>query len=149
MTVPKTTQKTTLPTLEQAKSLAKTLRRHLAETGEAIAHGEALERVAKTHGFKDWNTFHAALRDRLPEEWTPGRKVSGTYLSRPFTATIKRAAPTRPGWVRLTLDLDVAVDVVTSERFSNLRKRISCTIGPKRTTKECTSDGAPHMILDH
>lgn len=138
----------TLPTLSEAKTLAKTLRHRLAEAGETLPYAEALERTAKAHGFRDWNAFHAAIRDRVPEAWRSGARVSGRYLSQPFTATVKRAVAQPAGWVRLTLDLDQAVDVVRSERFSNHRKRISCTIGQNRTTKETTSDGVPHMVLD-
>jgi hypothetical protein len=46
------------------------------------------------------------------------------------------------------LDLDHPVDVVTFDSFSNLRKRIRGTVGPDGRSKEITSDGTPHLVLD-
>lgn len=137
-----------LPTIEQAKQAAKLLREALADQGEAISHAQALERVAQQHGFRDWNAFHAEMRDRPPPGWTAGGRVTGRYLSQPFTATVLRADQLRPGWFRLVLDLDEAVDVVRFESFSNLRKRIRVEVGPEGHSKERTSDGAPHVALD-
>ena len=74
--------------------------------------------------------------------------MQGCYLSQPFEATVVAVESLRPGWFRLTLDLDEAVDVVTFDGFSNFRKRIRGVIGPAGTTRERTSDGVPHLTLD-
>jgi hypothetical protein len=137
-----------LPTVARAKQAAKLLRVTLAEQGEAISHAQALERVAQQHGFRDWNAFHAQMRDRPPQGWTAGGRVTGRYLSQPFTATVLAADQFRPGWFRLVLDLDKAVDVVRFDSFSNLRKRIRVEVGPEGHSKERTSDGTPHVALD-
>lgn len=133
-----------LPTLAEAKRQAKALR---AEGGE-LSHAQALERVAQTHGFRDWNGMHAAIRDLLPAIWAVGGRVSGRYLGQPFRATVRTAEPARPGWVRLVLDLDEAVDVVRFDSFSNLRKQIRVVVGPNGHAQEQTSDGEPHVVLD-
>lgn len=138
-----------LPTISEAKQEARHLRAAFAEQGEAISHAQALERVAQRHGYRDWNAFHAALRDRSPQRWEAGRRVTGRYLSQPFTATVLAADQFRPGWFRLVLDLDAAVDVVRFDSFSNLRKRIQTEVGPEGHSKERTSDGTPHVVLDH
>ncbi len=137
-----------LPTLVQAKSQAKRLREDLAAEGARISHAQALEKIAHRHGFRDWNAFHAAIRDLPPEGWNPGGRVTGTYLSQPFAATVLSAEQLRPGWFRLALDLDEAVDVVRFESFSNLRKQIRIVVGPNGQSRERTSDGTPHIVLD-
>lgn len=138
-----------LPTAAWAKAQAKRLREDLAAEGTSISHAQALERVAHQHGFRDWNALHAAIRDRPPQGWTSGGRVTGRYLSRPFAATVRSADLLRPGWFRLNLDLDEAVDVVRFESFSNLRKRITVIVGPDGYSRERTSDGTPHIELDH
>ncbi|ABG33622.1 hypothetical protein CEP88_10105 [Roseobacter denitrificans] len=137
-----------LPTITQAKQEAKRLRARLFEQGVGISHAQALERVAQRHGLRDWNAFHAVLRDRPPQGWKVGGHVTGRYLSQPFAATVLSAEPLQPGWFRLVLDLDEAVDVVRFDSFSNLRKRIRVEVGPKGHSKERTSDGTPQIMLD-
>jgi hypothetical protein len=137
-----------LPSLPEAKSQAKTHRREHADQGTEISHSQSLEWVARQHGFRDWNAFHAAIGDRPPAAWTPDGRVTGTYLSQAFKATVVSSAPVSPGWFRLTLDFDEPVDVVHFDSFSNFRKRVQCVVGPSGTTKEKTSDGQPHVVLD-
>lgn len=136
-----------LPALADAKRQAKRLRADLATQGVQISHSESLEALAHRHGFRDWNTFYAAIRDRAPVGWHPGGRVTGFYLSQPFAATVLSADQMRPGWYRLVLDLDEAVDVVRFESFSNLRKQIRIEVGPDGRSKERTSDGRPQLAL--
>jgi hypothetical protein len=42
------------------KNQAKTLRAFLSSLGVTITHSQALEAVARMHGFKDWNTASAS-----------------------------------------------------------------------------------------
>ncbi len=137
-----------LPTRAEAKAEAKRLRAERAADGAQITHAQALEIVAHRYGFRDWNAAHAAIRDRTPKAWNAGGRVAGTYLSQPFTATVLSAEPLQPGWVRLTLNLDEAVDVVQFESFSNLRKQIRIVVGPNGQSRERTSDGTPHAVLN-
>lgn len=137
-----------LPTLAEAKQNAKQLRSLLAEQSTVISHSEALERIAAQNGFKDWNTLHAAIANRPPEGWVLGGRVRGRYLSQPFDATVVGMQAQRPGWFRLELALDTAVDVVTFDSFSNMRKNISGSVGPDGTSVERTSDGVPHLAIE-
>lgn len=137
-----------LPTIATAKKEAKRLREALAGEGTAISHAQALERIAHGHGFRDWNALHAEMSDRPPQGWTAGGRVTGRYLLQPFAATVLAADQFRPGWFRLVLDLEQAVDVVRFESFSNLRKQIRVEVGPEGHSKERTSDGTPHVELD-
>lgn len=137
-----------LPTLIEAKELAKALRKRLATDGAVLSHSQALERVAQDHGFRDWNGLHAAIEAAGPNGWIVGARVTGQYLAQPFAATVRSSEHLRPGWYRLVLDLDEAVDVVRFETFSNLRKQIRVEVGPLGHSKERTSDGTPHVELD-
>ncbi|MBF9031010.1 hypothetical protein HKCCE3408_11450 [Rhodobacterales bacterium HKCCE3408] len=137
-----------LPSIAQAKREAKRLRGALAEQGQAISHAKALEHIAHQHGFRDWNAFCAKMRDHPARAWTAGGQVTGRYLSQPFAATVLAADQISPGWFRLVLELDEAVDVVRFDSFSNLRKQIRVDVGPDGYSKERTSDGRPHIELD-
>lgn len=137
-----------LPTSATAKSRAKALRAELAKQGTDIGHAQALELIAREHGFRDWNSLKAAIGDRPPEEFVPGGKIEGSYLSQPFKATVVAVEMLRPGWFRLTLELDTPVDVVTFDSFSNYRSRLQTVVGPEGTSREKTSDGEPHVRLD-
>ena len=88
-----------LSTLSQAKDKAKRLRAFLAGQGEAIGHARAPAAgvVARDYGFRDWNALHAAIRDRPPQYWTPGGRVTGRYSSQPFE---RDGAYGRPGPAR-------------------------------------------------
>lgn len=139
---------TQLPTLPEAKAQARRLRAGLQAEGREITHAQALELIAAQLGFRDWNTLHAAIGNRPPEGFAIGGRVRGAYLSQPFAATVVGAERLGPGWFRLDLDLDEAVDVVTFDSFSNFRKRIRGTVGPAGTSKERTSDGQPQLRID-
>ena len=137
-----------LPTLGEAKLLAKRLRDDLAAAGVRSAHSQALEKTAHRHGFRDWNALHAAIRDLPPKGWRAGQRVSGHYLAQRFSAAILSADEMAPGWFRLVLDLDEAVAGVRLDGFSTLRKRIRAEVGPDGRSKERTSDGRAHIELD-
>ncbi|UWQ97234.1 hypothetical protein K3728_08495 [Rhodobacteraceae bacterium M385] len=133
-------------TIAQAKDQAAQLRREMAEQGRPMGQGKALEQVAKRHGFHDWNTMSAALGKAAV---TVGDRVTGRFMGQPFTGEVREMSELRPGWVHLSLHLDEAVDVVTSDAFSNLRKRVRGVVGPKGQSVEKTSDGQPHLQLDN
>lgn len=136
------------PSAAQAKDQAKRLRNKMAEDGAEIGHARSLELVAHQHGFRDWNTMLATIGNGTPKGWASGDKVKGTYLSQPFTGEVVSISIMKPGWFRLELHLDEAVDVVTSDGFSNFRSRIRGVIGPKGHSVERTSDGQAHLQID-
>lgn len=136
-----------LPSIESAKDQAKRLRARLEAEGLSVSHGKALELVARQLGYRDWNTLHAAIGNRPPVAWSVGDRVSGHYLSQPFAAEIVAVEVVRPGWFRLTLELDEPVDVVTFEGFSNFRRRVTGVVGPDGTSREKTSNGRPQLEL--
>lgn len=137
-----------LPSAIKAKDQARHLRAKMTKEGQPIGHAKSLELVAHQHRFRDWNTMIAIIGDRRSSEWEPGDAVKGTYLGKPFTAQVISVAMLRPGWFQLQLQLDEAVDVVASDGFTNLRRRIRGIIGPKGHSMERTSDGQPHLQMN-
>lgn len=143
------TQTIHLPTLNDAKAQAKRLRTQLQSDGTDISHSKSLELVASQHGYRDWNTFHAAIGNQPRALVSLGDKVSGIYLGQSIRGTVVSLETlNKGGWKRVGIELDTPVDVVTFESFSSFRKRINATIGPDGRTKEKTSNGQPHLILN-
>lgn len=138
-----------LPSIDVLKNQAKRLRAELDAGGTPIGYGRSLEILAHQHGYKDWNTLHAAVGSQplsCPVEL--GQKVSGMYLGQPFKGeVIAVQSLTRTGRFRVTFDFDQPVDVVTFDSFSAFRKRVSCVIGSDGKTIEKTSDGQPQLRL--
>lgn len=137
-----------LPSLDDLKTQAKRLRASLENDGDFISHSEALELIAHQHGFRDWNGLHAACGNRPPP--TPlaiGARVGGRYLGQEFAGEILGLETLSAGRIRITLDFDEPVDVVTFESFSAFRQRVSCVIGDDGKTAEKTSNGRPHLEL--
>jgi len=136
------------PPITQLKAQAKALRAALAAEGRPLSHAEALEQVARSHGFRDWNTIHAAAGNAPRPPVQVGQVVEGRYLNQPFLAEVLGLEQLSAGRYRLTLDLDKAVDVVTFDSFSNFRKRVVKVVDAAGQSPDRTSDGAPHLVLD-
>src|SRR5215510_2342837 len=76
------------PSISTLKSEARSLREERALAGSPLGHGQALEEIAKRHGYRDWNTASAALPERIAVPVQVGQRVKGTYLSRPFAGLV-------------------------------------------------------------
>ncbi len=140
---------THLPTIGALKEQAKRLRRDLAADGAVIGHSRSLELLAHQHGYKDWNTLHAAVGNRRPgSPVVPGQRVRGHYLGQPFEGEVKALESfSQADRFRIALHFDEPVDVVTFDSFSAFRQRVSCVIGPDGVTVEKTSNGEPQLRL--
>ncbi len=134
-------------TLEDYKSQAKTLRAQLGQ--DALSHAQALELVAKQHGFRNWNTLHGALGNRpLERTYTPGDRVSGAYLGHAFDGVVKSSERWgTAGHIRLTIRFDAPIDVVTFDSFSSYRQQVTAIIAQDGQSPRATSDGVPHLVL--
>src|SRR5690606_21885160 len=111
------------------KAEARVLREERQRAGTPIAHGAALEEVARRHGYRDWNTAHAALPERAAAPFQVGQRVKGSYLRQPFTGLIigvQLLSDMRHSQV--TVKFDKPVDVVTSSLFSAFRQRVTATV---------------------
>jgi Glyoxalase superfamily protein len=138
----------TKPTMDAAKAQAKALRAALTAEGRDISHGQALELVAKSQGYRDWNTLHAAIGNGPVPPVALGQVVQGRFLKQPFLAEVIGVKQLSDGRYEVVLDFDQPVDVVTFDSFSNFRSRVTKVIGPDGRSFEVTSDGNPHLVLD-
>ena len=133
--------------LSEAKSQAKALRDALVGQGTKISHAQALELVAHQNGARDWNTLHARLSRAEPRALQVNDEVKGQYLGQAFTGRI--VALSKVGLdLNVSLQLDVPVDTVRFESFSNMRRRIRGVIGPDGRSLQKTSDGVPQLVID-
>ncbi|MEP4546176.1 MAG: glyoxalase superfamily protein [Saccharospirillum sp.] len=134
-------------TVTSIKAQAKRLKAQLDASGETISHSHSLELLALHHGYKDWNTFSAALKQQSLPPVAVGEKVEGHYLEHPISATVVAVYPLEPGLFRIQLKLEEAVDVATSQLFSAWRKQIHAVIDCAGMTAETTLNGEPHLRL--
>ena len=137
----------TIPTIEDAKRLAKQLRDQIKTDGEIVSHSKSLELLAQQQGYRDWNTMHAAIEDQpssLPVK--VGQTIRGHYLGHAFTADVLAVQRQSNGSrYKVTLNLEKAVDVVTFDSFSAFRKRINATVNQDGATTERNSQGV-HIL---
>lgn len=136
------------PSIEAAKRQAKALRAGLSAQGRDISHSESLELVAKTAGFKDWNTLHASIGNQPRPPVAIGQIVTGRYLKQPFMAEVQGVTELSSGRFEVLLHFAEPVDVVTFDSFSNFRSRLRKVIGGDGMSFEKTSDGIAHLMLD-
>lgn len=138
------------------KRQAKRLRTLLKEQGRDISHGEALEMVARQHGFRDWNTLSAAGPEKPappPRNSAPpisvGSLVGGRYLNQPFVGEILSVTALADGeHFRISIHFAEPVDVVTFDSFSAYRRRVVATINRDGISPQRTSNGLPQMVID-
>lgn len=136
------------PSAQSLKAEARSLREERAQAGQPITHSEALEAVARAHGYRDWNTARAMLPDRLGAPVQVGDRVKGVYLGRPFTGLVLGVlAYSDMRHFQVTVKFDEPVDVSRSELFSALRQRVTATLDLHGVSPAHTSDGEPHMRL--
>jgi hypothetical protein len=137
-----------VPSLDQLKSQAKALRKTLSAEGRDISHSHALELVAKSLGFRDWNTLHAAVGNGPRPPVSVGQIVEGSYLKQGFLAEVTGVQTLSEGRYQVVLEFDAPVDVVTFDSFSNFRSRVTRVVDGSGRSYERTSDGVPHVVLN-
>lgn len=133
--------------IPELKAEARRLRAALAGEGVAISHSQALERVAQGHGWRDWNTAHAAAGNAPPPPVRPGDRVAGCYLGQDFRAEVRGVERLGENRFRVTLHFDEPVDVVVFDSFSNFRQRVVKVVDAWGESPDRTSDGQPHLRL--
>ncbi len=136
-----------LPSTEVLKQQAKRLRQTLKKTGVELGHSKSLEVLAQQYGARDWNTLQALAGNRL--QLRIGDRVQGRYLGQAFTGEVRGLSLRGDGQIRrVTLHFDTPVDVVIFESFSSFRQRVSGDIGWDACSVQCTSDGAPQLVVN-
>lgn len=132
----------------RAKARARTLRSEAAAIGKPISQGQALERVAKELGYRDWNTAAARLSNMPNLELHIGDIVSGRYLKQPFVGRVLGLRELHGGaGYHVELQFDEPVDVVEFDSFSNNRQRVQAMVNDAGVSWAKTSDGEPHLVV--
>lgn len=135
-------------TREQAKARAKIVRAERAAAGGPISQSAALERVAREHGYANWNAMSARLANAPESPLLVGDRVVGDYLKQPFEGVVVAVRAQAEGRaIAVSLEFDEAVDVVRFESFSNFRRRVNATISAEGVSYTKTSDGVPHLVV--
>ena len=134
------------PSIQTLKSEAKALRDERALSGTPLGQGQALEEIAKRHGYRDWNTASASLPERVVIPVQVGQRVKGTYLSRPFTGLVvgMRLLADMQHY-EVTIRFDHPVNVSKFASMVHNRQRVTATVGLNGVSLAHTSDGEPHM----
>jgi hypothetical protein len=135
------------PSIQTLKSEAKSLREERALAGTPLGQGQALEEIAKRHGYRDWNTASAALPDRVAIPVQVGQRVKGTYLGRPFAGLVlgMQLLPDMRHY-EVTVKFDKPVNVSKFD-WPMERLRVRATVNLDGISPAHTSDGEPHMRL--
>jgi hypothetical protein len=130
------------------KAEAKSLRAERALAGTPIGQGQALEEIARRHGYRDWNTAVAALPDRIQTPANVGTRVAGTYLGKPFTGLLigLQILPDMRHH-QVTVQFDAPVNVSKFASMVHNRSRVTATVDVRGVSPAHTSDGEPHMRL--
>ena len=137
------------PSIQTLKSEAKALREERARDGAPLNHGQALEEIARRHGYRDWNTASATLPERIAIPVQVGQRAKGTYLGRPFSGLViaMKLMPDMQHY-EVTVKFDQPVNVSKSELMGPIwRQRVRATVDLHGVSAARTSDGEPHMRL--
>ena len=136
------------PSIQTLKSEARALRETRAQAGTPMSHGQALEQVARAHGYRDWNTAHAALPDRQVTPFQVGSRVTGRYLEQPFTGRLLGVQLLGDGsHSKLTVQFDTPVNVTPDFMFATLRHRVTATVDAQGVTLAMRGNGQPQMTV--
>ena len=136
------------PSIQTLKSEAKALREDRALAGTPLGHGQALEEIARKHGYRDWNTASAALPERIAIPVQVGQRVKGSYLGRPFAGLVlgMQLLPDMRHY-EVTVKFDRPVNVSKFDSMVIERQRVKATVNLDGISPSHTSDGEPHMRL--
>lgn len=136
------------PSAQTLKSEAKALRAQAEGAGQTLSHGAALEQVARSHGYRDWNTARAALPDRVVSPWQVGQRVKGLYLDQPFTGMLVgvQLLGNLQNYT-VTIQFDTPVNVTPTFMFAALRHRVVSTIDMHGISNAMRGNGNPQLVL--
>ena len=136
------------PSAQTLKSEARSLREERALAGHPITHSEALEHVARAHGYRDWNTARAALPDRIAVPFQVGMRVHGRYLEQPFRGLLigVQLAHNMQAYT-VTVQFDEPVNVTPTFMFAAYRQRVVAAVDINGISPDRRGNGQPVMRL--
>ena len=133
--------------VQTLKSEAKALREVRSGAGEIMSHAQALEAVARAHGFRDWNTARARLPDRVFVPFQVGQHVHGTYLEQPFQGTLIGVQLQGDQHFKITVNFDEPVNVTPTFMFAAYRHRVVATVDARGVSPALRGNGKPQMVV--
>jgi hypothetical protein len=136
------------PSIQTLKTEARDLRETRALAGEALSHSAALEQIARSHGYRDWNTASASLPTSTVAPFQVGSKVVGTYLDQPFAGVLMGVQMLGDmQHFRLTIQFDAPVNVTPDFMFANNRHRVVSTVDSHGVSSALRGNGNPQMVV--
>ena len=136
------------PSAQTLKSEAKALREEKGRRGQPISHSAALEEVARSHGYRDWNTARAILPDRVAVPFQVGARVKGYYLEQPFRGLlIGVQLLSDMQHHKITVLFDEPVNVTPNMMFAATRQRVTATVDVHGISPAVRGSGQPQMRL--
>jgi len=136
------------PSSQSLKTEARNLREHRARAGQPMTHSAALEAVARSHGYRDWNTARAALPDYASVPFQIGMRVRGFYLEQPFTGVlIGVQLVSGMHYLKVTVQFDEPVNVTPNLMFTAHRTRVTATVDARGFSPALRGNGQPQMRL--
>ena len=138
------------PRVSDLKDQARRLRQALSEQGTTITHSKSLELLAQQYGVRDWNTLRSKADERSARSGPHvGIRLQGRYMGHPFTGVLKAIERHgSKGALRVSIQLDNPVDVVSFDSFSSWRHRITGVVDQTGVSVRKRSDGTPHLTVE-
>jgi hypothetical protein len=137
------------PSALSLKAEARALREQRAAAGTPLGQGAALEEIARRHGYRDWNTAHAALPERVVTPFQVGQRVKGAYLGKPYIGMVigVKLLSNMQNY-EITVKFDHPVNVSKFASMVHNRQRVTSTIDLRGISLAHTSDGEPQMRVN-
>lgn len=136
------------PSAQTLKAEARDLRQQRAAQGETLSHGAALEQIARSHGYRDWNTARAALPESAAVPFQVGQRVKGLYLDQPFTGMLIGVQLLGDmQHLTVTVTFDTPVNVTPTFMFAAYRQRVVSTINLSGLSSALRGNGNPQLVL--
>ncbi len=138
------------PSVSDLKDQARRLRQALSDQGTLITHSKSLELLAQQYGARDWNTLRSKAEAHVTETLPRvGDRLHGQYMGQSFSGVLKALQKHgNKGALRVSIQLDQPVDVVSFDSFSSWRHRITGTVNQNGVSFRKRSDGTPHLVVE-
>jgi hypothetical protein len=137
------------PPLARIKDQARRMRTRTVAKGAPLSQAQALEKLARMLGHRDWNTLHAAAS--FTPEGAPaktGDKLRLRYMGIEAEGRLRWVKEgAEQGYWQVAIDLTAPLPIPTAEGIDLTRRRLHADLDAKGISRERRSDGTPHLEL--
>lgn len=137
------------PPLARLKDQAGRMRARAAAEGRTMTRAEALEKLARLLGHRDWNTLHAAAA-HVPEgaPVKTGDRLRLRYMGVAAEGRVRSVHDgAAEGLWRVVIDLPAPLTIPTADGIDLTRRRLHGDVDAKGLSPARRSDGTPHLDL--